>query len=205
MPQRSEKQGDERFAGVLRPDHEDHLRQQQTSQAYQHLYRFAIHHALTTALLDQRFDWSTRVASAATPAAALGLRATIDADALTVANTLAQHDTPDQLAPETLAYVQAPRRRASSPSHTRRRSSAGAGGGDCGRRSRRWSGALDALSVLEQTTPRQRRRLFDAGRPTSAGAPAAAGSVGNHVLVLRPVQQDRRRAGSVVGGVALDR
>ncbi len=72
---------------------------------YEHLYRFALHRALTTALLDQQFGWSARVA-AATPAAALALRATIDADALAVANSLAAKDAPDQLAPEMLAFVQ---------------------------------------------------------------------------------------------------
>ncbi|MGZ4793164.1 MAG: hypothetical protein ACXWBO_14980, partial [Ilumatobacteraceae bacterium] len=72
---------------------------------YEHLYRFAMHRALTTALLDQQFGWSAR-AAAATPAAALALRATIDADALAVANSLAEKDAPDQLAPEMLAFVQ---------------------------------------------------------------------------------------------------
>ena len=74
--------------------------------AYEHLYRFALRRALATALLDQHFDWSTRLTTA-TPAAALGLRATIDGDALNVANTLAGSDAPDQLAPELLAFVQA--------------------------------------------------------------------------------------------------
>ena len=56
-------------------------------------------------LLDQQFGWSARVA-VATPASALALRATIDADALAVANALAEHDAPDQLGPEMLAFVQ---------------------------------------------------------------------------------------------------
>jgi hypothetical protein len=75
-------------------------------KSYEHLYRFAIRRALTTALLDQEFDWSTRVATA-TPAAALAIRATIDGDALAVANALATSDSPDQLAPELFSFVQA--------------------------------------------------------------------------------------------------
>jgi hypothetical protein len=72
---------------------------------YEHLYRFAMRRALTAALLDQQFDWSTRVA-ASTPAAALALRAVIDADALAIANVLSTNDAPDQLAPETLSFAQ---------------------------------------------------------------------------------------------------
>jgi hypothetical protein len=72
---------------------------------YEHLYRFAMRRALTAALLDQQFDWGTRVA-ASTPAAALGLRAVIDADALAIANALSTNDAPDQLAPESLSFAQ---------------------------------------------------------------------------------------------------
>ncbi len=72
---------------------------------YEHLYRFALHRALVSALLDQQFDWSSRLATA-TPAAALALRAMVDGDALAVANSLAVHDAPDQLAPELLSFVQ---------------------------------------------------------------------------------------------------
>jgi hypothetical protein len=72
---------------------------------YVHLYHFAMHRALMVALLDQQFDWSSRVATAS-PAAALALRATIDGDALAVANSLAATHEPDQLAPELLAFVQ---------------------------------------------------------------------------------------------------
>ncbi len=72
---------------------------------YEHLYRFAMHRALTAALLDQQFGWSTRVA-AATPAAALGLRAVIDGDALAIANVLSTNDAPDQLVPELLSFAQ---------------------------------------------------------------------------------------------------
>ncbi len=74
-------------------------------KTHEHLYRFALHRALATALLDQQFDWSSRVATA-TPAVALGIRATIDGDALAVANALAVNDSPDQLAPELFAFVQ---------------------------------------------------------------------------------------------------
>ena len=75
-------------------------------KSFEHLYRFALRRALATALLDQQFDWSSRL-SATSPAAALGLRATIDGDALAVANALAVQDAPDQLAPEFFAFVQA--------------------------------------------------------------------------------------------------
>jgi hypothetical protein len=72
---------------------------------FEHLYRFALRRSLTSALLDQQFDWSGRL-SKTSPAAALGLRATIDGDALAVANALALTDAPDQLAPEYLSFVQ---------------------------------------------------------------------------------------------------
>jgi hypothetical protein len=73
--------------------------------AYQHLYRFAMHRALMSALLDQQFDWSTRLVTAS-PASALGLRAVIDGDALAVANSLSANDAPDELNPELLAFIQ---------------------------------------------------------------------------------------------------
>ncbi|HEY4611189.1 MAG TPA: hypothetical protein VIH06_18375, partial [Ilumatobacteraceae bacterium] len=72
-------------------------------KTYQHLYRFAMHRALTAALLDQQFDWSTRVQGAA-PTRALAIRATIDGDALSVANALAADDAPDQLSTEVSAF-----------------------------------------------------------------------------------------------------
>jgi hypothetical protein len=75
-------------------------------KAYEHVYRFALHRALTLALLDQQFDWSSRVATA-TPSVALAIRATIDGDALAVANRLATTDAPEKLVPEQLAFVQA--------------------------------------------------------------------------------------------------
>ncbi|HEY7625810.1 MAG TPA: hypothetical protein VH761_02040 [Ilumatobacteraceae bacterium] len=74
--------------------------------AYEHLYRFAMRRALTSALLDQHFEWGARLATAS-PAGGLALRATIDADALNVANTLAAGDAPDQLQPELFTFVQA--------------------------------------------------------------------------------------------------
>ena len=74
-------------------------------KSFEHLYRFALRRSLVSALLDQQFHWSTRL-SATSPAAALGLRATIDGDALAVANALAVNDAPDQLAPEFFAFVQ---------------------------------------------------------------------------------------------------
>jgi hypothetical protein len=72
---------------------------------YEHLYRFALRRALASALLDQQFDWGARVAIAAQPTV-LAVRATIDGDALAVANLLAATDAPDQLAPELLSFVQ---------------------------------------------------------------------------------------------------
>ena len=74
-------------------------------EAFEHLYRFALRRSLATALLDQQFDWSSRL-SPTSPAAALGLRSTIDGDALAVANALAVRDAPDQLVPEFLSFVQ---------------------------------------------------------------------------------------------------
>ena len=74
-------------------------------KSFEHLYRFALRRSLATALLDQQFDWSSRLA-VTSPAGALGLRATIDGDALAVANALAVNDAPDQLAPEFFAFVQ---------------------------------------------------------------------------------------------------
>jgi hypothetical protein len=74
-------------------------------KAFEHLYRFALRRSLTTALLDQQFDWSGRL-SKTSPAAAFALRATIDGDALAVANALALSDAPDQLAPEYLSFVE---------------------------------------------------------------------------------------------------
>ena len=74
-------------------------------KVHPHLYRFAMHRALTAALLDQEFDWGWRLGSTS-PAAVLAVRSTIDGDALAVANRLAADDTPEQLAPELFAFVQ---------------------------------------------------------------------------------------------------
>ena len=74
-------------------------------KAYEHLYRFALRRALTAALLDQQYGWSAR-AKSSSPAVALGVRSTIDGDALAVASSLAAGDAPDQLAPELLSFIQ---------------------------------------------------------------------------------------------------
>jgi hypothetical protein len=52
------------------------------------LHSFALHRALTMALLDQQFKWSTQLTQAA-PAVVLGTRAIFDADAIAVARHLA--------------------------------------------------------------------------------------------------------------------
>jgi len=62
------------------------------------LRTFALHRALTMALLDQKYDWSRRLADAA-PSVLRGTRALYDAEALDVAGTL--------LAPEQRATVNA--------------------------------------------------------------------------------------------------
>ena len=71
-------------------------------KSFEHLYRFALRRSLATALLDQQFQWSARLSTTST-AAALGLRATIDGDALAVANALAVTDAPDQLGADSSA------------------------------------------------------------------------------------------------------
>lgn len=53
------------------------------------LYRFAMHRALTLALLDQQFGWSARVKDAS-PSVALGTKAYYDADALAIASSLTE-------------------------------------------------------------------------------------------------------------------
>ncbi len=134
---------------------------------YEHLYRFAMHRALTTALLDQQFGWSDRVA-AATPAAGLALRATIDGDALAVANSLAENDAPDQLAPEQLAFVQG-HDIVVAPSQF-----AAALAGRAGVAMRSTVSAItdpNALAALEQATPVS-DAVFDGARAqTSAASP----------------------------------
>lgn len=136
---------------------------------FEHLYRFAMHRALTTALLDQQFGWSTRVA-AATPGAALALRATIDGDALAVANSLAEKDAPDQLAPEMFAFVQG-HGNVVAPSQL-----AAAVAGRVGVAMRPTISAIvndpTALATIEQATPGS-DAVFDAARPqTSIASPA---------------------------------
>ncbi len=55
------------------------------------LERFAMHRALALALLDQRFDWSARIADAS-PAVARGTRALYEGDAMAVAQQLLLDD-----------------------------------------------------------------------------------------------------------------
>ena len=165
---------------------------------YEHLYRFALHRAFASALLDQQFDWSTRLATA-TPAAAFALRAMIDGDALAVANSLAEHDAPDQLAPELLAFVQG-HPAAVSPSQF-----AAAIVGRAGVSMRPTLAAMptvpDARSALEQSTPAS-DAVLNVARPQTAEVPT--GQLARFdVLVLRARQSDRRHAG-VVGGHPLD-
>jgi hypothetical protein len=142
---------------------------------YEHVYRFAIHRALTTALLDQQYDWSTRV-SAATPAAALALRATIDGDALAVANSLAEKDSPDQFTPEWLTFVQG------HPSVVAPSQYAAAVAGRSGVAMRSTVSLISddprALAALEQATPAS-DAVFDAARSlvASASPPGTQGMI----------------------------
>ncbi len=128
-------------------------------QAQPHLYRFALHRAMTVALLDQAYDWSGRAASTS-PAASFALRAIIDADALAVANTLAANDSPELLAPELLAFVQGHGNTVSTSQYAA--TLAGRGGVAL----RPTIAATDptALSALEQATPVS-DDIFDARRP----------------------------------------
>ena len=142
-------------------------------QAHAHLYRFAMHRAMTVALLDQQFDWGTRVTTA-TPAAALAIRSTIDADALAVANSLATKDSPEQLAPELLAFVQG-HGNTIAPSQF-----AATIAGRAGVAVRPTIASLVAdpasIATLEQAIPTD-DALFDFGRPASVLA-APAGTQG---------------------------
>jgi hypothetical protein len=128
-------------------------------QAQAHLYKFAIHRAMTMALLDQQYDWSGRAASA-TPAASFALRATVDADALAVANTLAAGDTPELLAAEQLAFAQGHGDVASTSPYAAHLA------GRIGVALRPTIAAADAasLTALEQATPLN-DDIFDARRP----------------------------------------
>ena len=137
--------------------------------AQPHLYRFAIRRAMTVALLDQQFDWSGRL-TAASPATALVIRATIDGDALTVANTLAATDGADLLAPELSAFVQG-HGATVAPSQYGATISGRVG---VAMRPMVASVATDsaALAALEQTTPSS-DGVFDAGRsPAIVASPS---------------------------------
>jgi hypothetical protein len=138
-------------------------------QPQPHLYRFAMHRAMTMALLDQQFDWSTRLVTA-TPAAALAIRATFDADALAVANSLAAKDSPELLAPELLAFVQG-HGNTIAPSQF---AATVAGRAGVALRPTIASMASDptALATFEQATPSD-DLLFDFGRPAAAVASPA--------------------------------
>jgi hypothetical protein len=142
-------------------------------QQYAHVYRFALHRALASALLDQQFDWGTRIA-ASTPAAATALRATIDGDALTVANALAEKDAPEQFATELLAFVQV-HGAAVAPSQY---AVAIAGRSGVAMRSTISLIANDpkALAALEEATPAN-DAVFDAARPltTTVSPPGTQG------------------------------
>lgn len=143
-------------------------------KTYEHLYRFAMHRALTMALLDQQYDWSTRI-SATSPAAALGLRAVIDGDALQVANSLAAADGPDQLAPEMLSFVQGHGATVSPSQYA----AAIVGRAGVALRYLVSSTVADpaALAALEQRTPVDDSQ-FDAARTQAApAAPATQGMI----------------------------
>jgi hypothetical protein len=138
-------------------------------QTYDHLYRFALRRAMTAALLDQQFDWSSRMATAS-PTAALAIRATIDGDALAVANALAVNDAPDQLAPEQLAFVQG-HANAVSPSQYAA-TIAGRVGAALRPKIAPLLSAPVALAAMEQATPSS-DAVLDAGRlPTTIASPA---------------------------------
>jgi hypothetical protein len=132
----------------------------QDLQLQTHLYKFAIHRALTVALLDQQYGWSGRAATA-TPAAAFAIRATIDGDALAVANTLATSDGSDLLGSELVGFVQS-HETAVSPSQY-----AAAVAGRMGVATRPKIASLTstspALETLEKETPAS-DDVFDAGR-----------------------------------------
>lgn len=76
---------------------------------------YALHRALTMALLDQHFDWSTRLADAA-PTVARGTLALYDADAISVADSLLDPDAREAVATQSfLAYTKYEVPVASSP------------------------------------------------------------------------------------------
>jgi hypothetical protein len=140
--------------------------------AQPHLYRFAMHRAMMAALLDQKFDWSSR-AAAASPAAAFALRSTIDGDALAVANTLAGRDGPEQLAPELFAFAQAHATAAAAAPYAV--TLAGRIGAAMQPAMAALGSDVTALATAEQTSPTS-DALLDLGRPSSAAvAPGAQG------------------------------
>jgi hypothetical protein len=137
--------------------------------AQAHLYRFAMHRALTAALLDQRFEWSTRVATAS-PASAFAIRATIDADALAVANKLAAADQPEALSTEVSAYSQGHVAAVASSPYA----SAVAGRAGAALRPLAESKSQDstALAAFEQASPNS-DSLFDVAHPVATVASPA--------------------------------
>jgi hypothetical protein len=143
---------------------------------YEHLYRFALRRALTVALLDQHYDWSTRVASAS-PATALGIRSTIDADALAVANLLAASDAPGQLAPELFSFVQG---HGSTLGQSQYAATLAGRSGVVMRPSVTTMGNDPvALATLEKSTPSS-DEFLDAAR----SAPTAASPAGTHGMMF---------------------
>lgn len=140
---------------------------------YSHLQRFALHRALTVALLDQQSDWSTRLATAS-PAAAFAIRATIDGDALAVANSLAAKNEPDQLAPELLAFVQGHSNTVSPSPYAA--TVAGSAGVAMLPTMSPMLGTPAALMALEQATP-STDVMFDIARPPAdvASSPGTQG------------------------------
>ena len=154
-------------------------------KAFEHLYRFALRRSLATALLDQQFGYGSRL-SAKSPAAALGLRATIDGDALAVANALAVTDAPDQLAPEFLSFVEG-HGNTTSPSQY---AATITGRPGVVMRPTVASLANDpvSLATLEQATP-SNDAVLDAGRlaPTAASAPSTQGMMFWYYVLARRI------------------
>ena len=134
-----------------------------------HLYRFAMHRAMMMALLDQQFEWSTRLTTA-TPAAALAIRATIDGDALAVANSLSASDNPEQLAPELLAFVQGHGNTVAPSQYAA--TIAGRAGAAMRPIIASMAGDAAGIAALEQATPAD-DSLLDVARPPSTIASPA--------------------------------
>ena len=134
-----------------------------------HLYRFAMHRAMTMALLDQQFEWSTRLASA-TPAAALAIRAIIDGDALAVANSLSANDNPEQLAPELLAFVQSHGNTVAPSQYAA--TITGRAGAAMRPTIASMAGDAAGIAALEQATPADDSLLDVAHPPATVASPA---------------------------------